>query len=413
VQGSAKTTFLYTGDRWSVKNYSMSRIVLLPIEVSGTKLKVDWYDQWDIDTKTGEWSAGSKNFIDGVYSITSKHSGLSLGTSGTSVQQQKYTGDKSQLWRIQNIGASHLKITSVASGKGLDVSGASRTEGAKIIHYTWSDAFNQKWHILDCGNGLHRFINVNTLGKALEIANGSTAAGSEAVLGNFNYSDNQLFKITQVHPAVQSGMWYMVINRSSGLALTHVDGTSAHQTTAQQKPAQIWQINDLYNSNYSLINNLTGNALDNGGIPENGASIVTGASDNRYSQQWQIVPVTGSYYKIVNRYSGKCIDNKDGATAEGSKLIQYSDYASANTNQQWTLVRVEKVSVPPGQRYSTARVENKKSGSHQNTLYDLRGVLQHRTQGDGSASPPSGVFIVRNNASSGATTRYHCVAIFK
>ena len=60
VKGSNKTTFLYTGDRWSVNNYSMSRIVLLPIEVSGTKLSVKWHDQYNIDAQTGEWSAGAR-----------------------------------------------------------------------------------------------------------------------------------------------------------------------------------------------------------------------------------------------------------------------------------------------------------------------------------------------------------------
>jgi hypothetical protein len=70
VKGSKKTTFLYTGDRWSVNNYSMSRIVLLPIEVNGTKLSVKWYDQYNIDAQTGEWSAGAKYFPDGIYTIT-------------------------------------------------------------------------------------------------------------------------------------------------------------------------------------------------------------------------------------------------------------------------------------------------------------------------------------------------------
>jgi beta-xylosidase len=84
VKGSKKTTFLYTGDRWSVNNYSMSRIVLLPIEVNGTKLSVKWYDQYNIDAQTGEWSAGAKYFPDGIYTITAKHSGLVLGTTSSS-----------------------------------------------------------------------------------------------------------------------------------------------------------------------------------------------------------------------------------------------------------------------------------------------------------------------------------------
>ena len=114
VKGSDATTFLYTGDRWSVPNYSMSRIVLLPVEISGTKLNVKWQDQYNINTQTGLWAPGSRNFINGVYTVKAKHSGLVLGTDGSSVQQQTFSGEDSQLWRIENLGASHFKVTSVA-----------------------------------------------------------------------------------------------------------------------------------------------------------------------------------------------------------------------------------------------------------------------------------------------------------
>ena len=76
-----------------------------------------------------------------------------IGTNGSAVQQQKYTGAESQLWRIQNIGASHFRITSVASGKVMDISRASRRKG-KLLQYDWADAYNQKWHVLDCGGDI-------------------------------------------------------------------------------------------------------------------------------------------------------------------------------------------------------------------------------------------------------------------
>ena len=45
------------GDRWCEGCFCDSTYIWLPIVVDGTTLTVDWYDEWSIDTATGEWSA--------------------------------------------------------------------------------------------------------------------------------------------------------------------------------------------------------------------------------------------------------------------------------------------------------------------------------------------------------------------
>ncbi len=346
VVGSETTSFLYQGDRWSVSNYSMSRIVFLPLQVKGTDLELKWHDQWNIDTETGQWFAGSKNFIDGVYTIAAKHSGMVLGTNESSVRQQVYTGSDNQLWRIENRGASHFKITSVESGKVIDISDESREPGAKALQYDWKDSYNQKWHIIDCGNGYHRLVNVNTLGKALEISNSSMSAGTDAVIGNFAFNDNQLWKITAVNDDVISGSTYMIINRTSSKALDIGDGMNQSpiiQTTASKKAEQIWRIEDLLNGYYSITNISNGNAIDNLNSSENLSEVGQKALSEMHAQQWQIVPVEGEYYKLVNRVAGKILDNNDGSMDDGNIMVQYSDYVSSNTNQQWKFVPAESV----------------------------------------------------------------------
>jgi sucrose-6-phosphate hydrolase SacC (GH32 family) len=200
VQGSKTTTFVYMGDRWSVSNYGMSRIVMLPLAVSGTKLSMAWYDQWSLDMGTGIATAGPQNFTDGKsYKIIAKHSGKALqidatGTS-TSVTQGTYKSSTSQQWKIDNLGSSFFSITSVSSGKVIDISGASRDVGAQAIQYAWNNGSNQKWEIIDLGNGYYRLVNVNTLGKALVISGSATNEGATAVLDNFDYGDNQEWSI--------------------------------------------------------------------------------------------------------------------------------------------------------------------------------------------------------------------------
>jgi hypothetical protein len=57
--GSKTTTYIYAGDRWQDPDLKSSKYIWLPIKISGgTKLAMDYYDSWQLDVTTGEWSAG-------------------------------------------------------------------------------------------------------------------------------------------------------------------------------------------------------------------------------------------------------------------------------------------------------------------------------------------------------------------
>ena len=410
VSGSEKTTFLYTGDRWSVRNFGMSRIVLLPIELNGTALSVKWHDQYDINTQTGVWTPGAKNFIDGVYTITAKHSGLVLGSNGSAVQQQQYTGSPDQLWRIQNIGASHFRITSMESGKVMDISGASREVGAKLLQYDWNDGYNQKWHIIDCGDGYHRFVNVNTLCKTLEILNSSTNAGTDAVLGDFSYSNNQLWRIATANQDIISGETYRIENRGSRKVLvTEEGGGYITQRASAYNVNQLWTFEDLFNG-YFVLKTADGKALDNGGSVQNNSFISTGTEDKQYSQQWQLVHIENGCYKIINRISGKVLDNKDGLTEDGNPVIQYSDYASTNQNQQWRFIKADIVSTDDhfGQEEKLVR-KNPGFSVAGHDLFDLHGRKVHSDRAGSTGTKQGyvsrGVYLFRQKQASKAEYR--------
>ncbi|NLD93308.1 MAG: family 43 glycosylhydrolase [Fibrobacter sp.] len=397
VKGSDTTTFLYTGDRWSVSNYSMSRIVMLPVTVSGTKLSVGWQDQYSLDVKTGRWAAGARDFQDGVYTISAKHSGFVLGTNGSAVQQQTPSGATTQQWRIQNIGASHFKITSVANSKVMDVSGASREVGAKILNYEWGDAYNQKWQLIDCGDGYFRMVSVNTLGKTLEISGGSKNTGIDAVLGNFAYRDHQLVRFTLVNADFQSGKSYAIVNRGSGKVLdcgTGAPKTALTQQALNRQAQQVWKLEELYNGYFKITSYSSKRSLDNGSKADNSASIIVDTITNTFSQQWQIVPVEKNFYKIVNRFSGKLLDNLDNVVDNGNPIIQYSDYSSTNTNQQWEFVPVDEVSVK-----SPAYNRVEKTMLKHSEYYDLRGRLIASEKRSGNNRVLSkGIYFVKQNS---------------
>ncbi|KAM0330127.1 hypothetical protein ACHAQA_004300 [Verticillium albo-atrum] len=50
---------IYIGDRWVSSNLAASTYVWLPLKISGTDVKLDWYDSWAPDVSAGTWSVRS------------------------------------------------------------------------------------------------------------------------------------------------------------------------------------------------------------------------------------------------------------------------------------------------------------------------------------------------------------------
>jgi hypothetical protein len=61
VVGSKTTTYIYAGDRWQDPDLKSSKYIWLPLKVSSTKLVLDWYDSWQLNVTTGEWTAAGKD----------------------------------------------------------------------------------------------------------------------------------------------------------------------------------------------------------------------------------------------------------------------------------------------------------------------------------------------------------------
>lgn len=53
VSGSAGTAYIYAGDRWNPADLGSSRMVWLPITVSGPTLNVGWFNSWSLDLSAG------------------------------------------------------------------------------------------------------------------------------------------------------------------------------------------------------------------------------------------------------------------------------------------------------------------------------------------------------------------------
>ena len=112
-----------------------------------------------------------------------------LTANGTPLQQWVSNGNLQQQWNITYLGDSGYEvIKNVATGKVLEVAGASTANGALIDQADFTGAGNQLWkvsnHTGPDGTTYLEILNVQS-GKSLDVTNFSVANG--ALLQQFDY----------------------------------------------------------------------------------------------------------------------------------------------------------------------------------------------------------------------------------
>ncbi|MFG2051825.1 RICIN domain-containing protein [Micromonospora sp. NPDC048935] len=137
--------------------------------------------------------------------VAARHSGKLLDVSnastadGANIVQWAANGQANQRWRIQDAGGGYSTVTSVSSGKCLDVNGgASATgDGVRVIQWACNGGTNQQWRVEDLGTGYVRFVARHS-GKCLSVLNAATADGAQAVQWTCGTGTNQQWRRTSV-----------------------------------------------------------------------------------------------------------------------------------------------------------------------------------------------------------------------
>ncbi|MEV6212988.1 family 43 glycosylhydrolase [Kitasatospora sp. NPDC051914] len=147
-----------------------------------------------------------------------------------------------------------------------------------------------------------------------------------------------------VAATVDTGTWYVVVNRGSGKVLddydfSTADGSSVVQWSRSGADNQQWRFLDSGGGYYRLQNRHSGKVLDDyQRSTADGTPIVQWTDLNGTNQQFRLADSADGYVRLLNRYSGKAVEVQGASTADGGKVVQYSDWGGAN--QQWQLVPV-------------------------------------------------------------------------
>lgn len=284
---------------------------------------------------------------DGAYYINAMlkdSSGVDIPRSstsnGTRIQLYQHNKGVNQQFRFTMQSDGSYVITSICSGKVLDVAGGNAGIGAVVQQYDANGTVAQRWFIRDSGRGYYL---QSALGNwVLDIANASTTNGTSIRLYAPNGSLAQQFVFASTNLPITSGQTMTVasaLNRSLVMDITAAspsDGARAQLYSSNHTDAQIYRFDEIGNGVFRITNASSGKVLEvAGAYAGNGGTVQQYRSNGTNAQHWSLMNYGNGRYAFINNASAKAIDVPNAGAASGVRL---QSYARNGTNAQlWSL----------------------------------------------------------------------------
>lgn len=99
IQGTKTTTYVYVGDRWQDPDLVGSKYIFLPLNVNGTSLTLDYYDKWQLNLTTGEWSVNDGYLPQNGWSVLFVDSEETSAENGRATRA--FDGSGQTFWHTQ------------------------------------------------------------------------------------------------------------------------------------------------------------------------------------------------------------------------------------------------------------------------------------------------------------------------
>lgn len=390
---------------WSIMNTS-SGYVLAPAGSSGIALDVQggagnngdnielwvandkpWQRFWFVDVNP-QLDAKSA-ILDGVYTISradSKNQMVDVeGASrdnAANVLLYHNNGGFNQRWYVSRDKNNLFTITSINSGKSLDICNAAHTPGSNVIQYATHGNANQKWQIRDNGNGTYSIISklnglaLNAAGTGdcaniyMFVDNGAASERfvftKSKLVGDGVYSIsprqnlNEVVDVPSLNKAngVQVALWtynkgmnqkYQLVDRGNEIYTIQAAHSGSFLEDAGgkvvQKPktsgnAQLWKAS-WTGTGVMLTNQATRRSITVSGSIRNGAlltvTVSSGSAAQRFSFTSRSLVENGLY--TMQSGTGACVLDVNAASkAESANLQLWA--ANDGNNQKFTLEAV-------------------------------------------------------------------------
>lgn len=280
---------------------------------------------------------------DGFYTIRPLCSGKSLDVSKNSslattpVLQWAYSGRINQKWAIVDNGDGTKTLIAKNSGLALDIAGGKATTGAKVLMYYPHGGKNQRFILTQASadplkEGVFTISPYTNGSKVIDISNASRSTGVSAIAYASNSQVNQKFQVERVAPAT-----YTFRSLISGRYLVDTAGNvvqeggqGAAATTSQQ-----WKVVWVFGG-VQLINVSTNRAMILASKATDIKTASPSANDNLQSFRFNTTaPIPVGYYNIVIANGGFAVDLNGGSSVNGANVQLWS--INSTNAQKWKL----------------------------------------------------------------------------
>jgi arabinogalactan endo-1,4-beta-galactosidase len=200
------------------------------------------------------------------------------------------------------------------------------------------------------------FINGDNQANAIFIWNGLELFNNADSSGTTNINSPSYSELLPGTDALggklDATLSYKFVNRSSGEILSVYQGSNspgalldAETDSGSPSLSQQWRITSNLDGYFQVASldpgagNTTNTLDDSGASTTSGTAIVQSPANGSTEQEWTIVSVGNGYFSLVNHLSGLALDTSGGSGALAGFVVQEPQAASTQT-QQWQIVPV-------------------------------------------------------------------------
>ena len=292
---------------------------------------------------------------DGCVRLRCKATGLYLdvegGRAGDSVNVRTWeatdnNSGRGQGWKLESapsylVSEGTYVVESLDdSVQVLDIMGSSTSDGANAALYENRNSANQKFSLVEAGDGWYRLVAEHS-GQCLDVVAGGTSGGTNVTQWPTTWAGNQLWAVEDAGDG-----WYRLRAGCSGLYLDVEGGHAGNSVNVRT-----WERTD--NNCGAGQKFRFGRMIDDGiyfvgsaddgskvldvvaGSREDGANVTlwdrTGASNQRF----EIRRLYGRVYKVSCCRSWRALDVVAGGKENGTNVTQWSQYDT--DNQSWLI----------------------------------------------------------------------------
>ena len=299
-------------------------------------------------------TSGNQIVANGTYQIESSPSGQHLASpsfDANNVRTINASGGTDQHWEILHQGNNIYTVKNISTGRFMNVTNASCTNGANIVTSTNSTADNSKW-IISLEGGNYFFKALHCTSKALDKNSGDSKSSHLWTYSTGN--NNQKFKLKLIssspgtttntasltsprgNPFIQVEGLFGIENKSNGQQLVSQSATNFNATIANAGSAfNKWNFVHLGNGVHTIKNADTNKYLQvAGGTCEDGSNINSGTNASQDYQKWYVEQKGTNLYLVPTHCLARALDKGSGAN-QNAKIW---NLVTTNNNQIFELI---------------------------------------------------------------------------